>query len=499
MSSDHTWIRNSELRRIREQASRVQRAEAEAQRIRQQSAERERRITQQYQANINSINNTVQQIGRRTSDEIARLSSETRNALGQQAVNFRQQLEQERNSARAAIRQERERTDREISAINNRVGAVEGRVRRAEAAIDGVRRATDAINTRVNSMYADFSRRFDAIAQREADHRDRANIYLAQLSDLMTTISNLQPERFTDGVQYADLNATMQNIISNIENGQYDAAVSLAQNAIIDASRLVTFLTINNDEFNERLSQIRSEQNRILERIEGFGPSSQNEIEFTDSSGEEYSQTYDINEWSGGLFNELVSEFNAVSERLRNVENDSSIDIEELERIGNNLTHIDESITDCDSYARDELIRSYSVEDTARRIYDALSEEGFELGENGFENDDERAPFTLNCEDDAGNTVSVVIASGDAVDKPSFMIEAYTPGDEQDETLRAAIKDGVITAITEHGVEVEHTEHRNDCHKNPNINAFAENSLNECAEILQERRNAARARVVESI
>ena len=75
-----------------------------------------------------------------------------------------------------------------------------------------------------------------------------------------------------------------------------------------------------------------------------YGSAADNVITYTDSNGEEYERCFDINEWSSGMFNEIVDRFNEISLRIQNAEDDVDIDLEELERIYMALDYFDASI-----------------------------------------------------------------------------------------------------------------------------------------------------------
>lgn len=492
MSSSHTWVRNDDLRRIREQAARAQRAEAEAARIRSEAQERERRINQQHQSNLNSLNRTIEQMGQNNSREMDRLRTETRTALGTQAANFRVRLERERESARAEMRAERERTANEISGINRRID-------RTDAAVASVRRVTDSLSTRIDGMAREYDRCFNEIAQRESDNKERASMHLALLSELLNSISTLKPNKFTDGELYANLLSLQNSIRQNIENGQYDAALSLAQGSILDAQRLLTRLTILNDEFNERLRAVRALQNQIRETIEGFGPDVQNVITYTDANGEKYEDRYEIDEWSGGMFSDIVSRFETISTRVDGAEDATDIDLEELERINCSLEHVVSCIEECDRIAQDAVIASYAVEETSRTIYDIMRSEGYTDSESDFADGDKKKPFVQSFVDDNGNTVSIVVASGNNSEQSVIALETYNEGDEPDEYVRRTAREGIYSALRERGIEIEDVEHRDDCDKNPTSDAFIANSVEEYTQATSTRLQEEAARVVQSI
>lgn len=492
MSSSHTWIRNDDLRRIRQEAARAQRAEDETARIRRESQARERRINEQHQANLDSLNRTIQQMGRNNTREMESLRMETRTALGMQAASFREQLARERESARAEIRAEHERTANEISRID-------GRINRANAQIASIRHVTDTMSNRIDEMSREYDRRFNEIAQRESDNKERAVMHLAVLSELIDGISSLKPNKFTDGVLYANLITLRNNVRQNIENTQYDASLALAQGSILDAQRLLTRLTIMNDEFNESLRNVRVLQNQIREEIDGFGEAADNVIMYTDSNGTEYAHEYDINEWSGGMFNSIVTRFEAISARLDGAENDTDIDLDELERIAGSLERVIGSIEECDRIAQDAVISSYAVEETSHTIYEVMRAEGYVNNASAFADDDEKKPFIQSFVDDNGNTVSVVVANGELPEQAVVALETYNEGAERDDFVRRTAREGIYSALRERGIEIEDVENRDDCDKNPTSDAFIENSVAEYTEINSTRRQQDVNRVVQSI
>lgn len=486
MSSSHTYVRNDDLRRIREQAARVQRAEAESRRIQEQAKEREIAINQQHQANIDLLNSTIEQIGRSNAREMDNLRAETRETLGVWSANVRQQLNAETSNIRSIVRDERERTNREISAINTRVGAVESRIQRTETAVAGIRRATELLNDRVSDISRNITRRFDEIANRESGHEEMARLCLTQLSSLITTIQDMHPEKFTPG-ELSRLIRIRESILNDINDGIYQAAVSLSQDAIIDATRQVVALTEYNHIYNERIAEIRQRANEIQQRIEGYGKEADNAI-VVNVGGQEISWDYDIRYWSDNQFETVVSQFEAIQTRLNNADNDDNINLEELERIACSLEYTDEAITECDEYARNELISSFAIEETANRIYNTLSTEGWILGENGYRNNNEKEPYILNFRDGAGNIVSIVVGSGETPEQASYIVETYGDGFEPSDVRRRATKEGVTAALEANGITSETTEHKDDCDENPNVEAFVSNSAEICNEIMNRRR-----------
>ena len=163
---------------------------------------------------------------------------------------------------------------------------------------------------------------------------------------------------------------------------------------------------------------------------------------------------------------------------------ETPVSISDAERLRNELLQLSDALDVCDRQARQELIASAHVCQTAETLHDGLSSSGWELTESGFQNDDDRSPYVMQYHDTAGNNVSVVVAPGESAEKPDFFFEVFS----DNPVFADSAKRGIHASLAANGVQIERAEERNDCHKNPTPADFVRNSVREAQEISAYRR-----------
>ena len=468
MSSDHYWIRKDEYARLRSSVqssqARVQRAEREAAEIRRRADDRERQIRDQYQSRLDSINNSVQNLTRQHSGEIRRVSEDFAGRIARQSAEFRREAARQSDDLKGEIRSLENRVNTEINRLDTNL---------------------HEIDQRVNSIASDFNGRFAEIARQTADRRERANMHAVELENLIGAIRDLRPDKFERG-RLAELETAQRAAAGNMRNEDYEAAIAMAGNAMLQAGSLLARLVIVNDLFNSRVREIRTRVSQIAERLESF---SDNALRFSIGK-EQYDLDYDINYWSHGAFGELTGRFQSLSEQIHNADT-SDAGLDDLERFMLELDSIETGIDAADRFARDELIRSYTIEDTAVQVYNALIDQGWtQVRESsGHHDNDERMPYKTIFEDGSGNEMAIVINSGDEIDKPSFMIDAYAVNRGVSvHTAQDAMVQNITNRLRDGGFKIEDRRRRNDCDKNPTAEEFIENATREALRQNEARR-----------
>jgi hypothetical protein len=473
MSSDHVWIRNSEWNRVQREAQRVQQAESEAQAIQERAAAREWEISQQYTAQVNSINDRLNAMSRRHTGELQRVSDDFRNRLTQQSGEFTREMNRQRTEFQGDLRALETRMGNEIGRLDVNIRAVDGKV---------------------NEIAQDFSNRFNELSRRENDRKIRAALNIKELAELLEAIRGLRPEKFEPG-KLRELEQRLPLIEGNMQNGDYEAVIASAQEGVLDAGRLLSRLAILNNLFNERLREVRNRSNEIGARIESFGAAANNAVQFT-IDGENYRFDYDIAYWSHGQFEALRGRFAEVSGQVDEADT-SSVDMDGLERLMHELNHVDADVTECDAVARTEMIGSCVVEDTAIRIHNVLAGQGWRKQETGHHNADSREPYRMIYADGSGNELAIVVNSGDTPDTPQFMIDVFAEG--RGETYRRITKEGLLNGLQEAGMKIpeekdKQPEHKDDCAENPDARTFIQNKVPEAVRRNEQRRERATAR-----
>ena len=162
---------------------------------------------------------------------------------------------------------------------------------------------------------------------------------------------------------------------------------------------------------------------------------------------------------------------------------DSILSEEQLEDTITRLENLDLEISACDINARRERVAAAAAADTAMCLHNGLSASGWSLIDSGYNDEDERNPYAMTYDDNAGNTVSVVVTP-ESSEKPSFFLEVFSYDDE----LAAMTKEGVHASLQEEGITIDEIEYRNDCHLNPDPVTFMANATEEALLDLEQRR-----------
>lgn len=443
MSSNHTYVMNSEW-----EALQARIASGNAYVIsRQNEADRIAQIAEERRRNSSAINELTQQSTRAS---IAALREEF-DELCKKPGNISPQ-----------ITTQRERMDSELEGLQNTL-------ENAEASLSGVDRQIDSIAAILNETFQELNSQADS-------KKEKAENILAELNNLIAQIEGMSPSRFAEN-EYARLISLRASIVSAVNSGDYQSAIIISQNSILDASRLIGQLVVANERYNSNYQRVSEQATRLRERIETLA--SESGILTAEFNGQPQEFDYDISFWSNGRFDRIRDMFSGVDEAL----NSDTCSMERLEELERDLRVLDANLTDCDLMARRERIGAVSAADMAIRIHSSLSDSGWNLDDSGYHDGDERNPYAMNYNDGAGNRVSVVVAPENP-EKPSFFIEVFS-----DDPYSAELtKDGVHATLEENGLEIESIERRNDCHLNPTPEAFVENATAEAMENMSLRK-----------
>ena len=374
--------------------------------------------------------------------------------------------------------------------FNENVGEVRGRIN------SQLRSQADAFGSEIQELrnelanssarLSEFDRRIDALAStynevfqeysnQEHSSNVRANMILNEIDRLMQLINDLSPQRFSP-VEYATLVSLRESIQTNLNSEDYQAAILVSQNSIIQATRLLARLQLMNDQYNTLSNTIRESAIRTQQRIEEL--SSKDGVLTAEINGVTQEYDYDVSFWSHGTFDTLVNDFNRLQDMI-----DSNLTLEQLSQVGLDINELYENITICDANARRERVGALIAADAALRLHNGLSNSNWTLETSGYVDNDEREPYTMTYIGSAGNTVSVVI-SPESPESPGIYMEVFS----DDDVLASMTKDGIYASLENEGLTIASRERRDDCHLNPDPETFIGNAVEEAQESLEHRR-----------
>lgn len=436
MSSNHTRVSNREWqamqRRIADTNAYVINRAEEARRIREEAERRSREIAAMHEANQRAINQAV---------------STLENA-------YRTTLQDARNQFATQVSDQSTDFQNQLQAMLADVRSISGQLTRSDGRVDALAR-----------QYNDA---FQARLARTERGRQRAEAVLHELDRFMQQIQTLNPERFMPS-EYAALQALRASVAANIQVGDYQAAVVVSQNSILTASRVLTQLTLLSENYNQQLTEVRTAASSLNTRMTQLASNAG--VLSIEVDGEQVEYEYDIRYWSNGAFGQLQQQLAAVETQLAS----GRMSLQDLAQSRIRVEQIGSQLDQCDQRARRDMAGSVFVEDTAVRLHSSLTERGWTLEEAGHHADEARNPYTMQYEDGNGNTVSIVVSSGEKADEPSYAIEVFA----EDEYRAGIIKEGVHASMVDEGLQIEGIEYRDDCHLNPDPQTFTVNMVRE--------------------
>jgi len=458
MSSDHTWIRNSELAALRNSQTRAYQAEQAAKEIQARTAQREREIRSQYESSVTSLTSQINTISRQYDSDLRRVSDDFRSRIAKQAVEFKEQFDRQRAE-----------NQRDINALEKRVYKDLGRIE------------TDVrdMDNRFTKNIEDFTSRFNELANKESNKQKRAEVLLNQLDDMLATVGTLKPEKFNAGGLFGQMKEQLARGKESFRQGDYEAAIAVANVNLTNVAALQQRLAYENSQFNALLSVVREATNTLRSNIDMLTDGKPvHNFEF---NGETITRPYDINHWTNGRFNDFCNDVNGIERRLEIAENDASMGLEQLDAIReqlNSWTKGDGYLHLLDEEGKQKQISSIAVDEMTSRVYEILDEKGWHFVDSGRPDEDDRNPNTITYEDNVGNQVVLIVSASDDPTVTPIDYEVYANGeDNRDSEYTRSIKKGIKKAIDSlqgGNIERGETERRNDCHTIKTPQAFIE-------------------------
>ena len=505
MSSDHTWIRNSEIAALRRDASRSYKAEQKAQEIKARAEQRERDIRSQYESSITSLSSQINTISRQHNAELRQASEDFRNNIARQAGEFKERLERQRaqnqqdiyaseQRANERLENQRMQTQRDINSLEQRTNEriehqrvqtqrdINSLEQRVYLDLGQMNTIIHDMNSRFTESINDFGNWFNALATREADKRECAEALLTEMEDMLAGVAALKPEKYNAGGLFAQMNEQLARARNSYAQGHYEAAIGIVNVRLTDIAALQQRLALENTAFSALLAEVREAANALRGNVAMLTDGEP--VHSFPHNGETITLPYDIDHWTNGRFNDFCRDMDGIERRLTTAENDSAMGFEQLEEIRGRLASwVGDNgyLRLLDEEGKQNQISSIAIDVMTARVYEALEEQGWRMVDSGRHEGDDRNPCTILYEDNVGNRVALIVSSSNDPTVTPVSYDVYANGeDNADSEYTRSIENGVETTIARlqgRGVEHGRTEHRNDCHLNPTPEAFFRNTV----------------------
>ncbi len=511
------YVNNFEYRRVREQDEEAKRRRKQADRNRLRAEERLRLAneTAQNQRRTDSfeINDTV----RREEIKLAGgIDSLRREILGElesrnmqnsaEIARLRRELINDAAARAAGLEREVHRLDAKADQIDRKARQIDRKADRVSRQAQQLNERTEQLDERITQFARESGERFRQMADRLQNQEERARLYYSQLDGLLKQIGELHPDKLLPE-ETDELRQSLSYVEIDLENGDYEAAIGVAQSHIPAASELQMRLELLNDRFSLLVIRFQELALQLFERLEVLYVPEQNQAELT-----EVKAVFDgrIDFWSEGLLQEITKEFDdlyrdAVDDYMINMK------IEALEEAVLRLDPLNARLDDCIKTAQEEFQEKVRLAELAERIYQLMTQDMvWELTNSGFEQEDERRSYQEIYEDGAGNIASFVIVPGRKLlgrsrdkrvwGKTQFRLNVSDGKEIQDASCCDIVRNGIINMLSEQGIEegiwMGKEEYSAKKHPNQDMDAFCQEVMKEGNQIKKDRLNMARETVI---
>ena len=430
----HTWVPNELYHRVSslDRAASIRRAQAD----RQQALAREQ--LRRVDADLRRADATYQ----------VQLSQ----SLAAQQAQFDRDIATMDAQMRSQLRQLQVQTDRDLARL------------RQEAA--GIDRRIDQAQHQVTNLSRQVSEGFAQIAENLAHKKDRALFYRNAFQVLLEALPPLHPDKLTPQ-EIISLRTADDYVQADLDKQDYEAAIALAQNGIVDATELRARLEQLNGEYDHLVQQIDPILDRLSAEFERLSDTEKNrQIVTIEDQEAEYDG--DIDYWTfspdtgASLFAQLLSQFEILYTKTTE-DYLPNMNLDGLRDMLTQLSQLEPRLPHCVRLAMDEFLLACQVELTAGRISDAmrLSPDGtpdynWHLDEERYIEDDFRRAYELRFHDGPGNTATIVVLPDRSSGKqPVVRLDIHNCGSVPDPSICSVIFSEVTARLNGYGIAAE--------------------------------------------
>lgn len=382
----------------------------------------------------------------------------------------------EKEGERAAARDERlmrERLQEETDRLVRRVDGVSEEMNRelrqyqedTQRRMDSLRRSihdvrgqADRVDAKIDELADSVTARFRAIADAAERERSRAQIYVNQFEELLRQVNELHPDKLTPGVVEQELAPVSNFLAMDMANGDYQAAIGVAQTKIPEAVALRTRLELLNAEFRAlqaEAAQLMEELGQEIRRLQDADRNSGT----VHVGGNGYAYDGDIVFWTNDLFTLAEQNFAGACRRWELAE--AEMDLESMRITIDQLNRIAIQMTECEELAHHEFQIFAMVQNLAASIYEVLTaDEAWTLSQSGFAEGDARRAFRMAYTDGDGSTASFVLIPNREVSaqgKPGeiqFMVDVCDGIQTRSRERCRILRDGILSRLQSREIDI---------------------------------------------
>lgn len=464
MAGRKIWVLNSEYARVSEADRNAQTRRREADRKRANANAQRRQVE-------NEMNRMRRQSDLSTQQALDQIQNMT-NALFAENDALRAEMERQ-------LLQYTQQTQRQLADFQESVTGVE--IQAAE------------IDRKIDALSAEVAERFRELADAAAQEKQRAQLYASQYALILRQIHALHPEKLTPGEVEQNYDPVADFLEMDLANGDYQAAIGVAQTKMPEALAFQLRLEVLNAEFSNLCSRADYAVQILSQNIRHLSISQENIRMFTVGNAQ-YEYDGDLMYWTDGLFQLVIDNFENTCGDYETAE--SGMDLERMRRCLEYFNQIDRQLERCGALAEEQFLLFAAIGNLADSICSCLTgDEAWTLTEDGFINQDMRGSFQMSYTDGDGNTATFVLLprrERDTTGEIQFLVDVINDSGIRDANRCFYIRQGLLSRLLQAKIEIGANNRDAGYHASPDKRTFLTRASAQGNKMKEERLEAAR-------
>lgn len=434
----YTRIEDSELRRLREQQSRLRSLQRDLPERLNAVREEARRDFQQRLAPLDQRARQQEQETQRLKSGLKNLEKDTQKRLQQQRQEFQsavreseyrqqQALERETTRLESALREGEEQQRSEYLRIAQEqrqeyTRLIDQQDQKFTCLLDEERQAREQgqqiLQQQVDQIVSDI----------EQERQRKAQLATDLFSDVETIWEQInrdyQHQRFAPG-KLADLRRSLEIARSNIQAGVSESAIATSQQTYLDLVDLRIELEQKEQEWLLLYNAALADLGSLIASVQA-----NRECEIEVGQGDEAEKfKLEVDYWVSSRLSQYEQQLNQLESQLRAGE--STLTTEQLRELGEQITSLQPTLGEIVEQAKLAILSSQLRAEIADRVVETLTSLGYTLvnpeEDAVYEGNDQRQPYVVKVKNIAGDEVVTVISPEKEFGANSISVNTFSP------------------------------------------------------------------------
>ena len=469
-ANSYIWVLNSEYRRVSSKDRNAQMSMARADAGKEQANEEASRLRNEMNRLRGERDISTQQVldlVQRTTNVLFAENKALREEMEQELLRYMQQTQQQMAEFRSAI----------ADAANH----------------------AEEIDRKIDTLSAEVAERFRVLTAAAEQEKQRAQLYAHQYTLILQQIHALHPEKLTPGEVEQNYDPVVDFLEMDLANGDYQAAIGVAQTKMPEALAFQLRLEVLNAEYTDLCERADCAVQTLSPIIRHLLSPQENARRIVIGDGE-YEYNGDLMYWTNELLRLVVDNFENTCRKYETAE--FEMDLDQLRRCLDHFNQIDNQLTRCEILAEEQFRLFGGIGNLASAICASLTrDEAWSLTEEDFMGQDMRRSYQMSYTDGDGNTVSFVLLPNREL-SPSgepgeiqFLVDVTNGNGTQDIYRCQHICSAVLSRLMQDKIEIG-ADNRNGVYQSaPDKATFLSRASAQGDQIKEERLEAVRTQL----